>query len=99
MPVRRLMDAATKAKATPKHMANTMVSSVATFSTTSPVNQVWMVGMFCAANTDIATHSTVSTSSEVRPLEPSFSFRLRASGGRAGTMCGLKKASRKMNSM
>ena len=95
----RLMDAATKASATPKHIANTMVSSLATFSTTSPVNQVWMVVMLLAANTETPTHRMVNTSSEVRPLEPSFSLRLRASGGRAGTMAGLKMAMAKIISM
>ncbi|MNV87709.1 hypothetical protein D3C71_1818550 [compost metagenome] len=38
--VMRLSEAATKASATPKHIATTMVSSSATFSTASPVHQV-----------------------------------------------------------
>jgi hypothetical protein len=95
--VMRLMDAATKARATPKHMAQTMVSSVATLSTVSPVNQVWMASMWWAANRDTPTHSTVRASSEGRPLEPfSSDARFRRQGRHHG---GLEDGQCKISSM
>ncbi|MOA51652.1 hypothetical protein D3C78_1748270 [compost metagenome] len=94
----RLNEAATKASATPKHMATTMVSSRATFSTASPVHQVCSSGMCLPTKIEAPTHSAVSTSSEGMPDLPSDSRSVRASGGRAGTMCGLKIASAMMNS-
>ena len=51
-----------------------------------------------ATTIEAATHSTVSTRVEGRPELPLGSRSVRASGGRAGTMAGLKMASTTMNS-
>jgi len=75
-----------------------MVSSSATFSTTSPDHQVCSWGMYCPTTMEAATHSSVSTRVEGRPELPLGSRSVRASGGRAGTMAGLKMASTTMNS-
>ena len=93
---KRLTTAMSQATNTPPHMATTIFSSVGTDSTSLPSHQVCTSAMWRARKIDTRADTTATTSSDWWPLLPLGSRNVRASGGSAGTMLGLKMASSTM---